>query len=544
MTVGGGFHRACGRALSCPTEKMLHDNAPLASAYLHAWQATGESGGNVVEETLTTFCASWRCRRACLAQDADTDGVEGLTFTWTPEELAAVLATAAGAARPFETGARSCAASWRPQSAQRYCGASGGRSPRGTTRSPPERAPARCSPSGLPAGATTASAARRLAEFLLGPLSDGDGLLLRSRRGGRTSGHGFFDDYANVANGLLDLHVYDGDPRWLEQARRLVLLAARLFADDERGGFFLAPRSRDALIVRAKDLDDNPTPSGNSMLAYVLLRLARIYGDDELERRAVSVFRLVAPALERAPGAFGWALCALDLWFAPPRELAILGSPSSPVARRPLPGSPARWSRSPRTAARTSRCSPARRSWTASPRSTPASALPAGLRSPIPPPSGSLPPVAGTEQRPTGAEDVAWDISDLFAGAGDPKLEAELADVAQSADAFRERYHGRIAVLSAAEIADAAAERERIDSAVTRARTFAHLNFSTNTADPARGALLARIQELVAANDVKLLFARLEWAALDDERAEELLADPALARWAQSAGVRRTGRTC
>ena len=152
--------------------------------------------------------------------------------------------------------------------------------------------------------------------------------------------------------------------------------------------------------------------------------------------------------------------------------------------------------------------------------------------------------MAGTEQRPTGAEDVAWDISDLFAGAGDPKLEAELADVAQSADAFRERYHGRIAVLSAAEIADAAAERERIDSAVTRARTFAHLNFSTNTADPARGALLARIQELVAANDVKLLFARLEWAALDDERAEELLADPALARWAQSAGVRRTGRTC
>ena len=140
--------------------------------------------------------------------------------------------------------------------------------------------------------------------------------------------------------------------------------------------------------------------------------------------------------------------------------------------------------------------------------------------------------MATTEQRPTGAEDVAWDLSDLFAAAGDPKLEAELADVARSADAFRERYHGRIAALSAAELAEAVVERERIDSAVTRARTFAHLNFSTNTADPARGALLARIQELVAANETKLLFARLEWAALDDERAEELLADPALARWA------------
>ncbi len=139
--------------------------------------------------------------------------------------------------------------------------------------------------------------------------------------------------------------------------------------------------------------------------------------------------------------------------------------------------------------------------------------------------------MATTEQRATGAEDVAWDLSDLFAAAGDPKLEAELADVARSADAFRERYHGRVAALSAAELAEAVAERERIDSAVTRARTFAHLNFSTNTADPARGALLARIQERVAANETKLLFARLEWAALDDERVEKLLADPALARW-------------
>ena len=58
-------------------------------------------------------------------------------------------------------------------------------------------------------------------------------------------------------------------------------------------------------MARKKDLEDHPTPSGNSMLAYVLLRLARIYGDDELERRAVGVFRLVHNALGRAPGAFG-----------------------------------------------------------------------------------------------------------------------------------------------------------------------------------------------------------------------------------------------
>ena len=72
------------------------------------------------------------------------------------------------------------------------------------------------------------------------------------------------------------------------------------------------------------------------MLAYVLLRLARIYGDEELARRAVDVFRLVRPALGRAPSAFGHMLCALDLHFAPPRELAIVGPPDSEVARAAL----------------------------------------------------------------------------------------------------------------------------------------------------------------------------------------------------------------
>jgi uncharacterized protein YyaL (SSP411 family) len=72
------------------------------------------------------------------------------------------------------------------------------------------------------------------------------------------------------------------------------------------------------------------------MLAYVLMRLARVYGDDELERHAVSVLRLVRDPLPRAPSAFGWALCALDLHFAPPREIAIIGSPNDDVAKAAL----------------------------------------------------------------------------------------------------------------------------------------------------------------------------------------------------------------
>src|SRR5262249_36039977 len=180
-------------------------------------------------------------------------------------------------------------------------------------------------------------AARRLAEFLVGPLSSA-GRLHRSYRAGRASGTGYLDDYANVAHGLYELHVATGELRWLEEARRLALLAVELFADEERGGFFLAPADGEQLVARTKDLDDNPIPSGNSMLAYVLLQLARIYGDDELERRAVAVFRLLRPSLVRSPSFFAWALCALDLHFSPPREVAIVGSPADEVARAALAG--------------------------------------------------------------------------------------------------------------------------------------------------------------------------------------------------------------
>src|SRR2546423_10804 len=182
------------------------------------------------------------------------------------------------------------------------------------------------------------AAAVEAAEFLLGPLSDEDGRLFRTHRAGRSKGTGYLEDYAHVANGLYELHVATGEARWLEESRRLALLAVDLFADEDRGGFFLSPAHGEALVARTKDLDDHPTPSGNSMLAYVVLRLARIYGDDELERRAVGVFRLVRDALGRAPTAFGHMLCALDLHFSRPREIAIVGPPESDVARAALAG--------------------------------------------------------------------------------------------------------------------------------------------------------------------------------------------------------------
>ena len=172
--------------------------------------------------------------------------------------------------------------------------------------------------------------ARTLAEFLLGTVSDERGRLLRTYREGIAKIDAYLEDYANVSNGLLELYFATGELRWLDEARRLADLAVELFGDRERGGFFFEAADGEALVARRKEFDDHPTPAGNSMIAYVLLRLARIFGDPDLEREAVGVFRLARPLLERAPAAVGHLLCALDLHFSPPREIAVVGPPGDP----------------------------------------------------------------------------------------------------------------------------------------------------------------------------------------------------------------------
>jgi uncharacterized protein YyaL (SSP411 family) len=339
--VGGGFHRySVDRTWLVPHfEKMLYDNALLASAYLHGWVVTGEERyRRIVEETLDYVLRELSLPHGgfASAQDADTEGVEGLTFTWTAEEGAPEELL-----HPFEE-ARSIIRGELDEDLRRRLFELREERPK-----PLRDDKAIASWNGLLLAALAEAgrrldrrdwvdAATRLGEFLLGPLSDGEGRLYRTFREGRAKNTGFLEDYADVANGLYELHVATGELRWLEEANRLARLAIELFGDDERGGFFLTPVHGERLVARQKGFDDHPTPSGNSMLAFVLLRLGRIYGDNELERRAVEVFRLVHGALPRAPQAFGHALSALDLHFSPSRELAILGPVESDVARAAL----------------------------------------------------------------------------------------------------------------------------------------------------------------------------------------------------------------
>jgi len=335
--VGGGFHRYSVDAkwLVPHFEKMLYDNALLVPAYLHGWLLTGEERYRVVaEQTLDYMVRELRLPSGGFAssQDADTDGMEGLTYTWTAEEGAPPKLL-----EPFEHGRSILRGELEEETRVRLLEI------RERRLQPALDDKVIAAWNGL-ALAALAEGARRLArpDLLaaareLGKLLSADPLW-RTLRDGRAKYPAYLEDYANVSHGLYELHVATGELHWLREARRVALAAVELFGDPERGGFFLTPADGEQLVARMKTFDDNPTPAGGSMLAYVLLRLARIWGDDELERTAVGALRLVRDLLPRAPAAFGWALCALDLHLSPPRELAIVGGPESDVARAALGG--------------------------------------------------------------------------------------------------------------------------------------------------------------------------------------------------------------
>ncbi len=333
--VGGGFHRYSvdERWLVPHFEKMLYDNALLATVYLHAWVVTGEDRyRRVCEETLDYLVREMRLPEGAFAsaQDADTDGVEGRTYTWTPQELAEALGEEHPEwLQPFEHG-RFVVRGELPDDVRRRLLEVREQRPKPLRD---DKALAAWNGLALAAFAETGrrleradylEVAQLLAEFLLGPLSDERGGLLRTYRAGVAKIDAYVEDYANVVGGLVELYWATAELRWLEEAYRLARLAVELFLDRENGGFFV-DAGGDGLVARRKELDDHPTPSGNSMMAFTLLRLARIYGDAELERHAVGVFRLAKPLIERAPGAVGHMLCAFDLHFSSPREVAVVG---------------------------------------------------------------------------------------------------------------------------------------------------------------------------------------------------------------------------
>jgi hypothetical protein len=354
--VGGGFARySTDAAWHVPHfEKMLYDNAQLAQLYVRTWLLTRDDRyRRIATETLDYLLREMRHAEGGFfsSQDADSEGVEGKFFTWKWEELVALVgeehATAFGATR--EGNWEGTNVLWLPggseQSDVDLAAARRTLFEARETRVRPATDDKVLTGWNAMAIQALAEAGRAFGEprfvvaaevcagFVLENLRTGDGRLLRSWRDGVAGRAGFCDDHALLASALLTLHATTGEERWFHEAAGLADALMELFFDADRGGFFQTGSDEDPLVLRPKELYDNAVPSGNSVAADALQRLSLLTGDAELERAGVSAIRLVRDALGRAPTAFGHALCALDLYLGPSREVAIVGDPGSPATR-------------------------------------------------------------------------------------------------------------------------------------------------------------------------------------------------------------------
>jgi uncharacterized protein YyaL (SSP411 family) len=168
-------------------------------------------------------------------------------------------------------------------------------------------------------------AAAACAEFLTTELRDQNGLLLRTWKDGRARLSAYLEDHAFLLEALLTLYEASFDERWYAEAITLAEQIIARFHDDERGGFFTTAADHEQLLLRRKDLEDSPIPSGSSAAAFGLLRLAALSGDARYEEYAREVLALTFGVAVRHPGAFGHLLRAADFYAAPVREVAIVG---------------------------------------------------------------------------------------------------------------------------------------------------------------------------------------------------------------------------
>jgi uncharacterized protein YyaL (SSP411 family) len=365
--VGGGFHRySTDERWHVPHfEKMLYDNALLARLYVHAWLVTrNDRHRRVAVETCDYLLREMRHPDGGFfsSQDADSEGAEGRFFVWSWDELLAVASEPAAIALGATPSGNweGTNVLWRPAPIEAVADelevdAAGleeavirarrdlfeirERRVRPATDDKVLTAWNGLAISALAeAGRALAEpsyveAAVRAAEFVLGRLRAGDGRLLRSWREGRGGRPGFADDHALMAEACLVLYETTFELRWFTEARALADDLVRLFHDADRGGFFQTGSDAESLVVRPKDLYDNAVPSGNSAAADVLLRLAHLTGEPDDERWGASALRLVRDAMAGAPSGFGRALCALELYLGPVREVAIVGDPAADATR-------------------------------------------------------------------------------------------------------------------------------------------------------------------------------------------------------------------
>ena len=366
--IGGGFSRYStdNQWLVPHFEKMLYDNALLASAYVEAYQVKGDAYYcRIARETLDYVLREMTAPEGGFysATDADSEGVEGKFFVWTPPEIEAVLG-------PED--AKLFNAYYDITEAGNWEGKSIPNTPRPVTdvasqfRQAPDDLQRRLDElrakvyearlervqpglddkvltawNGMMIGALAhgarvlrddryLQAAGAAADFLLAKLVRADGGLLRTYRNGRAHLNAYLEDYAHLSEALVDLYEAGGESRYLTEAERLLDRTMQDFLDSESGSFFNTASDHEELLLRYRDGTDGATPSANAVAASALARVSYHLDRADFRTAAVRAIRAYGGMIARHPRAFAKSLNVVDLLLEGPVELALVGTPGSP----------------------------------------------------------------------------------------------------------------------------------------------------------------------------------------------------------------------
>jgi uncharacterized protein YyaL (SSP411 family) len=354
--LGGGFARYSVDAdwVVPHFEKMLYDNALLARVYAHLWRRTGDPlARRVARETCTWMIRELRTPEGGFASalDADSEGEEGLFYTWTPAELTAELGAVEGRyaaetfrvtlAGSFEHGRSVLQLRADPAEPDRFAAIRDALLAARERRVRPGRddkvvaawnglAIAALAECGLLLAEPGFTAAAGDAAALLGRVHlRGERLARTSRAGVAGPSAGVLEDYACVAEGLLALYGVTGDAGWVTMAGQLLETALARFSDGG-GTFYDTADDGEALIYRPADPLDGPTPSGTFAIAGALLGYGALTGPARHREAALAALGVLGPIAPQYPRPAGAGLAVAEAVVAGPAEIAVVGQPGDP----------------------------------------------------------------------------------------------------------------------------------------------------------------------------------------------------------------------
>jgi uncharacterized protein len=355
--VGGGFARYSVDAgwVVPHFEKMLYDNAQLLGLYARWWRQTGDPlGARVARETADFMLAELRTDQGGLASalDADSDGVEGKFYAWTPDQLVEALGPDDGAwaatlfevteAGTFEHGASTLQLLRDPDDPMRWASVRKRLLDERALRTRPARDDKVVAAWNGLAISSLVDAGLLLEDqrYLDAAVAAGDLLvdlhvrgdkILRVSRDGVAGRHaGVLEDYAGVAGAFLALLSATGDGRWLQRAGTLLDEAVIRFSAGD-GGFYDTAEDAEALVTRPRDPGDNASPSGHSALVHALLAYAAVTGSGRHRDAAEAALRRIHTLADRVPRFAGWSLAAAEAALAGPLEVAVVGAENDPL---------------------------------------------------------------------------------------------------------------------------------------------------------------------------------------------------------------------